>query len=418
MLTCRWRLVAAIAAAAALSLHATACEKVPLLAPTGSTITLSTARSVLPGNGTATIVVQVLESSGTPPHSGTHITLSTTLGHLEPDEVSTDVNGRATTTFFADGVNGVAVITAVSGGASTGTEGGLALALGTAAVGRVVVSANPTSVGASGGSSTITAVVLDRNGNFISSVPVTFTTNAGSLSPLIAMTSGNGTASSVLTTNATATVTAGVGAEVTTDNGSSGQASGTVTVNVTNAPTITITPPTTAQKGVPATFTVTVTAASSNGVAVKEVVVNWGDGQSENLGGFVGTQTAAHRYNSDGPFTVSATVTDVAGGSNRVSTTVVVTEVPRPSIVVNPTPTSQTVNGSVSFAITITAPTGVSIVTASIDYGDGQVDELGGATSVTKTHTYKTTGTKTVVVSATDTTGRTSTGSTSVVVTP
>ena len=48
-----------------------ACEKVPLLAPSGSTIILTAATNVLAVNGTADIVAQVLEAAGTPPHSGT-----------------------------------------------------------------------------------------------------------------------------------------------------------------------------------------------------------------------------------------------------------------------------------------------------------------------------------------------------------
>jgi hypothetical protein len=47
-----------------------ACEKVPLLAPTGSTITLTTTATALSANGTAPVVAQVLEASGFPPHSG------------------------------------------------------------------------------------------------------------------------------------------------------------------------------------------------------------------------------------------------------------------------------------------------------------------------------------------------------------
>ena len=40
-----------------------ACQKVPLLAPTGSTITLTVASTALPVNGTTDIIAQVLESA-------------------------------------------------------------------------------------------------------------------------------------------------------------------------------------------------------------------------------------------------------------------------------------------------------------------------------------------------------------------
>src|SRR5262245_31017491 len=100
-----------------------ACEKVPLLAPSGSTIQLTANTNVLPINGSTTIIAQVLEAAGTPPHSGTHVTFTTSLGSLQPSDVSTDVGGRAFTTFLAGNNNGTATISALSGGASVGTNG-------------------------------------------------------------------------------------------------------------------------------------------------------------------------------------------------------------------------------------------------------------------------------------------------------
>src|SRR6266849_3787287 len=62
----------------------TGCQKVPLLAPSGSSITLTSAATALPVNGTATIVAQLIEASGTPPHSGTLVNFTTTLGTIQP----------------------------------------------------------------------------------------------------------------------------------------------------------------------------------------------------------------------------------------------------------------------------------------------------------------------------------------------
>src|SRR5438552_11984260 len=101
MVTRSLRAALPMAVALGLAFVAVSCEKVPLLAPTGSTITLSTATSALGFNGTADVFAQVLEAAGTPPHSGTHITFSTNLGTVSPAEVETDVNGRASTRFFA-----------------------------------------------------------------------------------------------------------------------------------------------------------------------------------------------------------------------------------------------------------------------------------------------------------------------------
>src|SRR5947208_2974491 len=107
----------AAVAAACVAFVASGCQQVPLLAPSGSTITLTVAATALPVNGTAQIVAQVIEASGTPPHSGTEITFTTSLGTIEPAVATTDNSGRAVVTFKAGNANGTATITAISGGA-------------------------------------------------------------------------------------------------------------------------------------------------------------------------------------------------------------------------------------------------------------------------------------------------------------
>src|SRR5438067_379167 len=105
--------ISALAAAAALTVG---CQKVPLLAPSGSTITLTSATTALPVNGTTQLIAQVIEPSGTPPHAGTQITFTTTLGTIEPAQAETDAGGRVVVTFNAGTTNGTATITAISGG--------------------------------------------------------------------------------------------------------------------------------------------------------------------------------------------------------------------------------------------------------------------------------------------------------------
>src|SRR5215472_9352920 len=120
--------------ATALLILAAGCEKVPLLAPSGSTITIISPVTALPVNGTAQIVAQVIEPSGTPPHSGTQVTFTTTLGTVQRENVETDTNGQAVTTFRAGGSNGTATISAVSGGAGATGSASAKIAVGTAAV--------------------------------------------------------------------------------------------------------------------------------------------------------------------------------------------------------------------------------------------------------------------------------------------
>ena len=407
------------------------CEKQPLFAPTGSSITLTANTNTLSANGATPIIAQVLEPSGFPPHSGTQITFVTTLGQIQPSEANTDVNGQVTATFLAGGQNGTATITAISGGSNTGTSGGLKIFVGTAAVGRVAVTANPLSVPSTGGSSTIGAQVVDINGNPLNGTQVAFTTTAGALSQNLVNTDSNGVASTVLTTNATATVTASVGATAPappssgsggstttpTTPSATGQASGSVTVTATPAPTITITPPATVQKNIPATFTVNVTAATG-GAAIREITVDWGDGKSNSLGSFTGSQPATHTYTSTGSFVVTGIVSDVSGNTNRASVPISVVPLAGTAVIVNPSVTTAAVHTSITFTVTVTPPAGVGIVSSSIDYGDGQVDTLPAATSATKTHSYSTPGLKNVVVTVNDTAGRSTPGTNVVTITP
>lgn len=426
------RLRAVHALASGLLLLALAgCEKVPLMAPSGSTITLNAAASVLSANGSTTIIAQVLEPAGTPPHSGTRITFSTTLGRIEPASVETDAAGQAIVTFSANGANGTAVIGATSGGATTGTEGVLRLSLGSAAVGRISLNANPSMLPNTGGSSTVHAIVLDVNGNPLAATPVTFSTTSGTLSTSLAATDHNGIASTVVTTTQPATVTAAVGASAGGSNGGTGGTGGTGTPTPTGtqtasvqillsaAPQISITPPSASpSEGLPAAFTFTVTPAAQNGSAIRSVTVNWGDGKSESLGSISGAQTVYHVYADDGTFSISATVTDVAGGTNTVSTSIVVIPVPRPTILINSSPVPAKVNTQTTILIQITVPTGIGITETVVNFGDGTSSNLGGAGSASPQHVYTTQGTFTVTVSVTDTSGQTTIGSTSVSVGP
>src|SRR5688572_12557113 len=67
-----------------------ACDSVPLTSPTGSTITLSIDRNVLPLNGEATLRAVVTESSGTAVHNGTMVTFQPAIGTTSPPERSAE----------------------------------------------------------------------------------------------------------------------------------------------------------------------------------------------------------------------------------------------------------------------------------------------------------------------------------------
>ena len=365
-------------ALAALALSAAACQKVPLLAPSGSSITLNSLATSLPSNGTTTIVAQVIEPAGTPPHAGTLVSFTTTLGRMQPAEVETDISGRATTTFIAGGASGTATITAISGGVSAGTEGALKIAVGAAAVSGIFMSASPLSLPAAGGSSTITATVNDNSGNVLSGIPVAFSTDAGSLSLGVVNTDATGVARTILTTGRTAKVTATAGVSGTSGTTTTTAPSNTITVTVNAAATVVFgafsANPT---AGVPVTTTLTVTP--SEGSAIRNVVVNFGDGRTQTLGAVSGAVPLSHTYRSSGTFSVTATVTDSNGDA---FTGIAQVGVGAPSVSIGAAQTSP--GDPVNFTATIT-PAGAPVDHYEWDFGDGATRST---TSNTTSHNY------------------------------
>lgn len=376
-------------AAAAISAISVACQKVPLLAPTGSTITLTSLATSLPANGSTDIIAQVIEPAGTPPHAGTHVTFSTTLGTIQPAEAETDINGQARVKFIAGGASGTATITAISGGVSAGTEGAIKIAIGSAAVSGVVLSASPLSLPASGGSSTVSASVNDTSGNALSGVPVTFSTDAGSLSLSVVNTDASGVARTTLTTSRTAKVTATAGVA----SGTTAAPTNTITVAVNSAATVVFGTfnPTSPVAGQPVSVTLTITP-SATGAAVRQVVVNFGDGRSQTLGAVSGAVPLSHTYTSSGTYTLTATVTDSNGDTFTGAAQV---GVGTPSVSIKATQGTSP-GDPVAFEATVT-PAGVTVDRYEWDFGDGGTRTT---TSNTTSHIYSEAKAYTVKVTA------------------
>jgi PKD repeat protein len=377
----------------AVALSAVACQRVPLLAPTGSTITLTSLATSLSPNGTTTITAQVIEPAGTPPHAGTLVAFSTNLGRMQPAEVETDISGRATTTFVAGGASGTATIMAISGGVSAGTEGAVKIAVGSAAASGIVMSASPLSLPAAGGSSTIFATVNDNSGNVLSGIPVAFSTDAGSLSLGVVNTDSTGVARTILTTGRTARVTATAGVSATSGTTTTTAPSNTITVTVNAAATVVFgafsANPT---AGVPVTTTLTITP--STGSAIRNVVVNFGDGRTQTLGAVSGPVPLSHTYRSSGTFSVTATVTDSNGDT---FSGVAQVGVGAPSVSIGAVQADD--GDPVTFTATMT-PAG-----APVDHYEWKFGDVGGVgdrstTSNTTSHNYLNAGDYTVTVTA------------------
>jgi hypothetical protein len=396
---------------------AVACDKLPLLAPNLSVITLSTDSSVVQTNGTAIIRATVLEGSGTPVQNGTTVTFSTNLGVLSPSEART-VNGVASVQFVANGSSGVAEIKANSGAAkpSDAANPALKITVGAAAAGRIAVSANPTTVPSTGGSSTIVASVVDTSGNALRSVNVTFSTTAGTLSSVVATTDQNGSAQTTLTTNREATVTASVGGA----GSATAPTSGTVIVRVNAAGTLTVSAsPSPATVGQTVSVSVTLAAGGS---PVQRVVLDFGDGTSTTLGST--STTVPHTYTRSGTYVIRATAFDALGDSATNTATLVVSGAPRPTVSISATTTPPpTAGGVTTFTIGVTAAgggTGAAIEDVTVNFGDGTSASLGGASGTGQQvqHVYSSAGTYTATVEAEDANGASGSASTTIVVQP
>jgi len=398
---------AAVLGLAAFLSVALGCDKVPLTAPSGSVISLFATANTVPLNGDIEIVATVIENgttatttptapgngqtttpttptsttnpgAGTPVQNGTLVSFTTTIGHIEPSEARTS-NGQVRVRFFSGGQSGVATITAFSGGASGKLEN---LKVGAAGVERVIVSASPQTLPPGGGNSTITARVEDVSGTGLSGIPVTFTTDNGTLSPPTATTDSLGVATTTLNAPRTAKVTASVAGK-TAD----------VTVGLNPRTGLTITAPTTQiAAGLPATFTVGVGSTAN----IRDVTVDFGDGKQQSLGAISGSTSIQHTYTDANTYIVRATATDASGFTEQVSTSVTILPAQPPSVTITG-PQSVPLRTAALFTATVTGATS-TITQYQWDFGDGAQPQTVNTTSNRVQTTYLTTGTKVVSV--------------------
>lgn len=412
----------------AVCLATVGCDSAPLLAPTNSRITLTVSNSILPTGGSATLTATVLENSGSPVPNGTTVRFIASLGRVEPVEAQTS-NGVATATFQAGDASGIAEVQALSGlatggtgtttpgGTTGGTNGGtttpttttagnvVRITVGAAAVEAVTVRANPGSVGPNGGSVAVTALVTGPNGRTIPGISVAFTANNGQLSPVTSLTNEQGEATSTLNTDRETTVRATAGTRT----------SEAITVGVRTGPAVTLTcdlAAGTSQScssvtiGQAVTFTVTPGANTSR---IRDVVLEFGDGNSVNLGAVSAPTTVGHTYATAGSFTARATATDTAG--EQVTSTQFI----RVTGPVGLELLAEVVTGRrVRATATVTGLGNASVVQYEWTFEGGTPNAI--TTNPTAEFTYTSGGTKTITVRVTLTDGRTSTASATVTV--
>lgn len=369
-----------------------ACERVPLLAPTGTVINLTLASDVAALNSSVDVIAVLIENggssgtgtgtassttgAGTPVQNGTVVSFTTNIGTIEPAEAKTQ-NGRVNVKLMTNGQSGKATITAYSGGAKSTAQ----ITIGAAAVERVLVTASPANLGSGGGSTTISARVEDVNGNPLAGVPVQFNATKGTLSPQSANTNSSGVAITGLTTTAASDVTATSGAKT----------SAVVKVELATRATVTLTGPTTSFV-VSSSALFTVTAGT---VPLSNVSLNFGDGDVTQIGAMTPAQvqTFQHFFDDDDIFTVRVSGTDPDGVVTSGQVQVAVTRISATVSVPAPTAPSRSVTGTVTFAANSTNAA-IDRYEWTFDTGLAPVESFGP----TQSYTYTTSGPKTVSV--------------------
>ena len=425
MVTHRRRTIALdLSLATLVLLFATACDKVPLTAPTGSVITLFATSTTVPSNGEIEIIATIIENgtapstgtpttpgtgtpttpaatstraAGTPVQNGTLVSFVTTIGLIEPREARTQ-NGEVRVKFRANGQNGNAKITAYSGGASGTLEN---ILVGAAAADHLVLSAFPQVLNPSGGTATISARVEDVTGLGLLGVPVTFTADNGALSPSTAITDETGVARTTLTTSRETIVTANVAGKTAT-----------VTVKLNPRTGISIAGPTNPiSAGVPATFTLNV-AGTAN---IRDVTIDFDDGQKRSLGAISGSTSIQHTYTLAGTYAVEATATEASGFTERVSTDVTILPGQPPAVIITASNNSPGVGETVIFTATVSGATS-TILRYEWNFGTDSVPTGAETTGNRATASYTSTGTKIITVRVIQATGPQGEGQTAIVV--
>lgn len=158
------------------------CDELPLYAPSGSTMVVTSVDPVIEADGESTteIAARIIPKQGIVA-DGTEVTFSTTLGTLSQDLDHT-VGGVVQTVLRASPVEGTALIWARSGSASDSVSVQIGYSVET-----LTVLAQPAVHELAAGeskliSSEIIAVVTDRNDNRIARKVVTFAAEEGEIS--------------------------------------------------------------------------------------------------------------------------------------------------------------------------------------------------------------------------------------------
>lgn len=256
----------------------------------------------------------------------------------------------------------------------------------------------------------VTATVLTADGHFVKDVTLTFTMDAGTVTPETATTNGNGVAQAVASTVASATLTV-AGGSLTASTRVDGVAPPVTIPPIEQPPPTPLPPPSISLQ--PTTTTVGVStffatdAFVSGGQPVRTTSWTFGDGGTVTHAG----SSASHTYTTAGTFTATVTATDALG--RRASTSAPVTV---NAVIIPPPPPPPTLSASITCTAAMHGVDSTCNVAASYggtllpsiamarvdwDWGDGIANS---SVSPVKTHTYLNLGNYTVLATVTATT--------------
>ena len=235
-----------------------------------SVVVTATPSTVPASGGTVTVVAAALDASGNR-LVGVPVTLNTTAGTLSSPVATTDANGNATVTLTT---NRPAKVTAVAGGATAVSTD---IAVGTPTSVTLGVAPNPGTVGQ----------------------PVTLTvTPAAGTSPRVVVTWGDGNASDLGTVAAARGVTHTYSSPgnytisaTATGDGDTFATSTTETINAAPGVTLTASP-----TSGPMTTVFAFTITPPTGSTARSATIDFGDGNSIDLGAITSATTVTHRY--------------------------------------------------------------------------------------------------------------------------
>jgi adhesin/invasin len=208
----------------AVSLLSAGCDKATPVAPNGTILTISANPSKVGLNGSSTITVVGRKPDGNPLNPGTEVRLSVDKGTINPSIVAVDDDGRAAATFRADGRQGLAKVTAITGGGQTMATVDVQVGESAETKPTVLLSVNPNTIPVEG-SATVNVIGRNADGSPAAGQQVILTTTLGTLARDRITTDNAGTASTTLTAGSQAGT-----ARVTAILGSSDAATAEVTV--------------------------------------------------------------------------------------------------------------------------------------------------------------------------------------------